>query len=127
GIDPKVLVVVAARGAAEAGPGFAAVDGAHGDGAGDVNNVGILRVHLRNRQVATADSRGGPRIIRHLRPARAGTIGSIDAELSRAGSHCSVKATGLAGRDGNVDLCKVFRQAVRKLLPGVAAIGRLEK
>src|SRR5690348_12536635 len=37
GIDPEILIVVSTGSAAKTGPGFAAIGGAHGDGAGDVN------------------------------------------------------------------------------------------
>src|SRR5450755_343949 len=62
GIDPDVLVIVATGRAAKAGPGLAAVDGLPGDGRGHVNDVGVLRIQHRNRQVAAADATTGTRI-----------------------------------------------------------------
>ena len=56
GIDPEVLIIVAAGRAAKAGPGFAAVGGPHGDGAGAVDDVGILRIDSRNWEIAAADA-----------------------------------------------------------------------
>src|SRR5262249_54435898 len=49
GIDPYVLVVIAARSAAKAGPGLAAVGRLPGHRASDVNDIRILGVDHRHR------------------------------------------------------------------------------
>src|SRR5450755_2167343 len=51
-IDPDVLVIVATGRAAKAGPGFAAVGRLPRDGRGHVNDVGVLGIQHRHRQVA---------------------------------------------------------------------------
>ena len=56
GIDPQILIVVAARRPAKTRPGFAAVGGLHGYGAGAVDHIGVLRIHSGNGEVAAADA-----------------------------------------------------------------------
>ena len=48
GIDPEILVVVAAGSAAEASPRLAAVGGLHRDDTGHVDEVGILGIDFRD-------------------------------------------------------------------------------
>ena len=56
GVDPEILVIVAARRSAKSGPRFAAVGRTHRDGTGHVNQVGILGINFRNGKVAAADA-----------------------------------------------------------------------
>src|SRR5208337_234151 len=56
GIDPDVLVIVAAGSAAKCTPGHAAVGGLPRDRARDVNHSRVLRVNHRNRQITAANA-----------------------------------------------------------------------
>src|SRR5580692_3261040 len=78
GVDPQILIVVAARRPAKTGPGFAAVGGLHGHGAGAINDVRILGIYFWNGKVAAADAPGRARIIRRLVPAFSSVIGAVD-------------------------------------------------
>ena len=83
GVDPQVLVVIAAGSAAQRPPAPAAVRRLHGDDAGAVDHVGIGRVHAHHRQVAAADTQRRPRIGRDARPALAAIVGTKDPEPGR--------------------------------------------
>ena len=73
-IDPNVLVIVAAGRAAPAVPGFAAVRRFPTNDAGRVNDLRIFRIEPHHRQIATADSEAGPRIISCAVPGLAAVI-----------------------------------------------------
>src|SRR5882724_2802530 len=62
-IDPNVLIIVAARRAAPAVPGFAAVRRFPTNHARRVHDLRILRIKPHDRQIATADSKSRPRIV----------------------------------------------------------------
>ena len=81
GIDPKILVVVAAGRAAKSRPGFPAIGGTHGDGADHIEKVGILRIDLGNGKITAADASGRTRIIGDLRPGVPAIVGAIDAQF----------------------------------------------
>ena len=68
GIDPDVLVIVAARCAAPAVPCFAAIYRFPTDDACRVNYCRIFRIEPNDRQLAAADTRGGTRIVRRANP-----------------------------------------------------------
>src|SRR5206468_2668207 len=69
--DERVLIIVAAGRALERRPRLAAVDRLHRYGAGHDDDVGILRIYYRHREVAAADARRRTRIVRDLLPALA--------------------------------------------------------
>src|SRR5262249_21714005 len=104
-----------------------------GDGAGDDDDVGILRVDARNRKVAAADATRWTRIGCDLLPILAAIIGAIDAEIRAEGSFVAlagdrgIEPRGLAGRNTDVDLNNPLRQAARERTPGPAAVGGLEE
>src|SRR5246127_950777 len=97
GIDPKILVVIAAGRTAESRPGFASIGRAHGDGADHVNEVGILRVDLRDGEIATANATRRTRISGDLRPGIARVIRAVDAEFPRSCCESCVQAAWFAG------------------------------
>ena len=123
GIDPEILVVVAAGRAAKSRPRLAAVGGTHGDCADHNHYVGIFRVNLWDGKIAAADAAGGTRIIRDLRPRIASIVGTVDAQFARGCGESRVQAPRIAGRDGHINLRKILGQAVSKSVPGAAAVG----
>ena len=128
GVDPDALVIVAARSAAEAGPGLAAVGGFPRDGAGDVDGVGILGIDGGDGEIAAADASGGTRVGSGARPMFAGVVGAIDADSVGSGDG-GVEAVGIARRDGDVGLYEAIgagRNAVGERTPGGAAVGGFE-
>ncbi len=127
GIDPEVLIVVAAGRAAKAGPRLAAVGGAHGDGAGHINDVGILGINPGKRQIAAADAASGTRIIGDLGPTLTRVVRAVDAEFPRGLGESCVKSMRIAGSDGHVDLRKILGQTVLQSMPGAAAVGGFEE
>ena len=112
GIDPEILIVVAAGSAAKAEPGFAAVGGLHGHSACAIDHVRIFRIDSRDGEIAAADAAGGARIVRGLGPSFAGVVGAVESECAGCRADCGVKTMRIAGRDGDVDLGKIFRQAI---------------
>src|SRR6185437_6154790 len=76
-IDPGLLVIVAARRAAESGPRLAAIDGFPQHRRVAVNDVGIFRIDRELRQIAAADPRGRTWVLRHPVPARTGIVGTV--------------------------------------------------
>ena len=69
GIDPDVLIVVAAGRAANARPGLPSVNRLPANNACRIKDVCVLRVKPKNRKVAAADACGGARVCRRLPPA----------------------------------------------------------
>src|SRR5579871_424776 len=126
GIDPKILVVVAAGCAAKSRPGLAAIVGAHGDRAGAIYDVRIFGIDAGHGKVAAADAARRPRVVGDLRPGVAGIVGAVDAQRARRGGDGGIQTARAAGSDGNVDLRKILGQAVGKRMPGGAAIGGFE-
>ncbi len=127
GIDPQILIIVAAGRSAKAGPGFAAIGRAHGHGAGNVDEVGIFRIYFGNRKISTTDAAGGTCVRRDLGPGFAGVVGAINAEFVRSCGNGCVKAVRIAGRDRDINLSKIFRQAIGQPTPRAAIIGGLEQ
>ena len=83
GVDPDVLVVVAAGRAAEAGPGLAAVGGLPGDDAGDVEGVGIFGIDDGDGQIAAADALFGASVVDgRVDPGGAAVVGAIEADVA---------------------------------------------
>src|ERR1700748_141866 len=62
-VDENVLVVVAARGSAQAVPRLAGVGRLPGNDAGHVDRVGIFGINLWHWHIATADAGFGARIV----------------------------------------------------------------
>src|SRR6185437_11016419 len=99
GIDPDVLVVVAAGSAAEAGPGLAAVSGFPGDGAGHVNDVRIFGIDAGLREIAAADAACGTSVTGGDSPVRAAIVRAIKLDAI-FGGHGSKEPLRIAGGDG---------------------------
>ena len=125
-IDPQILIVVAAGRAAKAGPGFAAVRGAHRHNGGAVNHVGILRIHARDGQIAATDAERGPRVRGDASPVFAGIIRAVNPNAWSVGGHRSVEAARLARRNGYVHLNDALWQAVSEGAPSLTAVGGFE-
>ncbi len=142
--DPRLVVVVAARRAADDLPGVAAVPGAGDDHVGHVDEVRVLRVDHDVLEVPAAPPQPG--VVGELRPVRAAVVGAEEAALPggalavgvrarlrrrRAGRRLQVvdhgvDAVRLAGAHGDpAPAHPLRRQAVGQLLPGVAAVGGL--
>src|ERR1700733_2139423 len=117
-IDPDILVVVSSRRSAETDPSLTSVRRLHGHDAGAVDDVGILRINLWNRQIAASDSIPSARVHGDVNPIFPGIVGTIDAKtgarsvLSAVGG-CDgcIEAIGIAGRNGNIDLHEICWQA----------------
>ncbi len=77
-IDPEILIIVAARRAAEASPRLGSICRFPCHRAGDIDHVGILRINARNREIAATDASRRPRIGCCLGPALASVIRTID-------------------------------------------------
>ena len=121
-VDPDVLIVVAARRAAQPRPGLAAVASTHGHDAGDCRR----RPDSSGRRAAPADRRrrcasagrgsvgdAGPGLAAHRRsdkicPAAAGLLAAVVA----------YDASRIARRDRDVDLHEFAGRPLRQLLPG---------
>ena len=128
GVDPDALVIVAAGGAAESGPGLAGVGGFPGDGAGDVDGVGIFGIDGGDGKIAAADASGGAQVGGGAGPMFAGVVGAVGA-VSGGGGEGGVEAAGIAGGDGEVGLDEAIGaggNAVGERAPGGAAIGGFE-
>src|SRR6202007_2160089 len=96
-IDPEILVIVSTRSTAETGPGLAPVGGAHGDGAGDVNQVRIFWINSWDGKVTSADAARRPRVGSDLGPGVARVIGAIYGQFPRGGSESRVETARIAG------------------------------
>ena len=79
-IDPKILIIIAARSATKAHPGLPTIRRACSHNARDIDDFRILRIHSRNRQIAAADLHGCSRIIRDPGPSFTCIIGPIKAQ-----------------------------------------------
>ena len=104
GIDPEILIVVAAGSTTEAEPGFAAVGGLHGYGTGAVDDIGILRIDSGNGKVAAADTARGAGIVGCLGPAFSCVVRTINGECTRGHAERGIKAARITGSDRNIDL-----------------------
>ena len=83
GIDPEILVVVAAGSAAESGPGLAAVGGLHGYSACAINHVCVFGIDSRNGKISATDAAGGARVVCDFGPAFSGVVGAVDTRGRR--------------------------------------------
>src|SRR5262249_42385778 len=124
GIDPHVLVVVAAGRAAQSRPGLAAVDRSRADRGRDIHGIGVLGIDARHREIAAADARGGPRIIGDHGPGLAAVVGAVELDAG-TGRHAGDQARRLRRGDGQVGLHDVGGKAAAQLRPGGATIARL--
>src|SRR5712691_11402189 len=68
GVDPEILIIVAAWRALEGHPVLSAVDGLHRDGGGYDHDVRIFRIDNRIRQITPTDSRSRTSVVRDLGP-----------------------------------------------------------
>ena len=127
GIDPEILIVIAARRAAKARPRFASVGRAHGDNARAVNDVRIFRIHTGHGQIAAANAQCRPRVAGDARPVFSRVVGAVNPDARLVRGHRRVQAARPARRDGHVHLNDPLRQPVRERAPGLSPIGRFEK
>ena len=73
-IDPDVLIIISARCAAPAFPGFATVGRFPTDDARGINHVRVLRIEPDDRQIAPADAGTRSLIVSRDRPTLAAVI-----------------------------------------------------
>src|SRR5579863_2756710 len=134
GVDPDVLVVVAAGCPPQGTPCPAAIGGFGSDDAGAVHDVGIQWIDRHNGQIPAADTQRRPRVRGDSHPVLARIIGTEDTEtgcrgivarLARADD--SVEPLRIARRDCNVDLGQIRGQAARQSPPARAAVSRFEQ
>jgi hypothetical protein len=97
GVDPDVLVVVAARGALEGPEGLAAVGRFPRDGRDDEDRVGVGRVDGDARQVAAADAPGRA-AVGEAGPGGAGVVRAEEGRRAGQG-HRGVYAARRGGGD----------------------------
>src|SRR5262249_39751861 len=76
GVDPQILVVVAAGRTAQPRPGLAAVGRLHRDQARDVDHVGVPGIDHRHHQIAAADPHHRSLVAGDPGPRRAGVVGA---------------------------------------------------
>ncbi len=127
GVDPDLLVVVAARRAANGGERPAAVGGLPRHNRRHVHDVRIRGVHAHVGGIVRP--RDDARVCVHPRPGLAGIIGSIDAG-KRAGLDRREQPVATGRRDGDADSPQSLpkrRQALRQRPPRRAAVDRLEQ
>ena len=122
GVDPEVLVIVAAGRTLDAGPRFAGVGGAPGDGAGAVDDVGVFGVDADDGEVAATDAADGAGVGGDGGPGGAGVGAAIDLHAAGRGDG-GIEASGVAGGDGDVGLAGVGGEAAGQFVPGAAAVG----
>src|SRR5262249_18356099 len=80
GIDPDVLIIIAAGGAAETRPRFSAVGGFPGYGADHVNDIGVLGIECGDGEIAAPDAARRARIGRGDRPGFAGVVTVVEPD-----------------------------------------------
>ena len=127
GVDPKILIVIAAGRAAKARPRFASVGRTHGDNAGAVNDVRIFGIHTGHGQIPAADAQCRPRVARDAGPVFSRVVGAVNPDARLVRGHRGVEAARLARRNGHVHLNDPLRQPVRERPPGLSPIRRFEK
>ena len=125
GVDPEILIVVAARGALEGLERAPAVGRFPGDRGHDEYRVRIRGVDRDPRQVAAADPRGrpvvggpGPRLAAVVRAEEPGAAGERDH---------GVDAARVRRSDGDIDLDDGVGRGRLELAPGRPAVGRFEE
>ena len=109
-IDPDILIIVAARSAANTRPGLPAVRGFPRHGAGHVDDIGILGIDARHWQVAAADTARGTRVGRRARPALPRIVGPKDADGVAVG-RCRDQTPGIARSRAHIGLYDAFALA----------------
>ena len=125
GIDPDVLVIVAAGRAAPAFPGLATVGRLPANHTRRINDVRIFRIDPHHRQIAAADPRARAFIGRGQGPVFAGVIRAIKFPGVEGGDGGKERAR-VARCNRELGLDDVVRQTLRQLLPGPPAVGRFE-
>jgi hypothetical protein len=128
GVDPELVVVVAAGRALDRGEVAAVVGGFVGGG---IDDVGLVRVGGIDRDGLEVPAAAPQAVfVVHLAPDGASVVGDVDAaEFAAVGEIVDhgPDAVGIAGRDGDADLADgvVGGQAAGEAGPGVAAVGGL--
>ena len=125
-IDPNVLVVVAAGSAAKSGVCLPSIRRFPGDGRSDEQNIRILGMDGKARQVPAADPAGGAGIGRRPSPGFAGIVGP-ENPLSPGQGDDGIKAFRVGRGDRQVDLENRLGSGRLELPPGLAAVARLEQ
>src|SRR5580658_93055 len=133
GIDPHVLIVVAARSSAKTRPRFSTVHRLHGYCARAIDDVWIFRVNSWHRQVASADAPSGPGIGGDALPVFTCIIGTINPNIgalttfaTRTG-HRGEEPAGLARRNREIHLDDALGQPIRQRFPGLPSVRRFKK
>jgi len=108
---------------------FTGIGGLRSNDAAAINDVRVLGVHHRDGEIAATNLHRRARIVGSFVPVLAAIIGSIKAHAlvrgvfgSHSGGEGHIEATRLAGRDSDVRLHEIVRQASLKLLPGSASV-----
>src|SRR5215472_10075369 len=125
-VDPKILVIVAAGRATQTCPRFATIRRPHRHDARAVDDIGILGIDARHRQIPSSDAQSWSGIRGDANPVLARIVGTINPHARLVGRDRSVEPAGLARRDGHVYLNDSFRQPIGELTPRFAAVGGFE-
>jgi hypothetical protein len=135
GIDPDALVVVPARRAAYRAPCEPAIERPPHHRRRRVDDLRILWIHGDGWQVAAADPRERPHVLRqarrrtraayHLEPMRATVRGLVKADRPLSRRDHGVEDVRIARGDRDVRL-QNWRKSLAELRPGRSAVGRLE-
>src|SRR6185312_10390871 len=121
GVDPQLVVIVAAGSAAEGLEVGAAVGGFVDGGVDGVEGVFVLGIHGDGLEVPAAAPDAV--VVVHQLPGGAGVVGAVEAAVLGAGIHHGVDAVGVRGRNIHADAAGVGRQPAGQMGPGAAAVG----
>jgi hypothetical protein len=126
-VDPDGVVIVSARSAFDGRKALAGIIGAIGGGVGDVNTVGIFRVHAYAGKIAAPAPDAF--LVVDAGPGGAGIAGAERASEFFIGVNLRVEDARVTGRNSDTDAAQTLfygGQALGELIPGLSAIGGLE-
>ncbi len=124
GIDPEIVVILAAGGALEGMEGDAAVDGAVQGGADGIDDVGIPWVHEDAATVSALAVADALVLYRHVAPGGAAVVGAEKTGPMLDVVADNVDAPAMQG-DRHANTAGERRNLERR--PGQAAVGRFEQ
>src|SRR5580658_4951420 len=133
GIDPHILIVVAAGSTAKTRPSFPAIRRFHRHRARAIDDIWVFRINFRHRQITAADAAGWPSIGGDALPVFARIIGTINPHIgtgsifAASAGHRSEKSAWLARRNREIDLNHSFGQTICERAPSLATVGRLKE